>query len=76
MTHRPRRTAILIALTLLLLTQPVAAAPEGQMSWAVHVSLAPTSLDPAEISGTITSFTRISRSRSDDTEQTMNCRGL
>jgi peptide/nickel transport system substrate-binding protein len=38
-------------------TFPVSAAgPEGQMTWAVHTSLAPTWFDPAETSGTITSF--------------------
>jgi peptide/nickel transport system substrate-binding protein len=31
-------------------------APSGQMSWAVHVSLAPTWFDPAETSGIITPF--------------------
>ena len=35
---------------------PGAAAPEGQMTWAVHVSLAPTWFDPAETSGIITPF--------------------
>jgi len=42
---------------------PVAGAPEGradapagQMTWAVHVSLAPTWFDPAETSGIITPF--------------------
>src|SRR4029450_3806941 len=30
------------------------AAPEGQMTWAVHISLAPTWFDPAETSGIIT----------------------
>src|SRR5262245_738247 len=38
---------------------PLAAAPEvpaGQMTWAVHVSLAPTWFDPAETSGIITPF--------------------
>src|SRR5712692_8259073 len=37
-------------------TSPSAAAPEGQMTWAVHVSLAPTWFDPAETSGIITPF--------------------
>src|SRR4029453_5974777 len=32
------------------------AAPEGQMTWAVHISLAPTWFDPAETSGIITPF--------------------
>jgi len=35
---------------------PAAAAPEGQMTWGVHVSLAPTWFDPAETSGIITPF--------------------
>src|SRR5262249_43231825 len=30
--------------------------PTGQMTWAVHVSLAPTWFDPAETSGIITPF--------------------
>ena len=30
---------------------PASAAPEGQMTWAVHISLAPTWFDPAETSG-------------------------
>jgi peptide/nickel transport system substrate-binding protein len=33
-----------------------AAAPEGQMTWAVHISLAPTWFDPAETSGIITPY--------------------
>src|SRR5262245_10265894 len=32
------------------------AAPEGQMTWAAHISLAPTWFDPAETSGIITPF--------------------
>jgi peptide/nickel transport system substrate-binding protein len=35
---------------------PSSAAPEGQMTWAVHISLAPTWFDPAETSGIITPF--------------------
>ncbi|MBI1963124.1 MAG: ABC transporter substrate-binding protein, partial [Candidatus Rokubacteria bacterium] len=35
---------------------PAAAAPEGQLSWGVHVTLAPTWLDPAETPGIITPF--------------------
>src|SRR2546430_17029445 len=35
---------------------PSHAAPEGQMTWAVHFSLAPTWFDPAETSGIITPF--------------------
>jgi peptide/nickel transport system substrate-binding protein len=33
-----------------------AAGPEGQMTWGVHVSLAPTWFDPAETPGIITPF--------------------
>jgi len=38
------------------LTGRAAGAPEGQMTYAVHVSLAPTWFDPAETSGMITPF--------------------
>jgi ABC-type transport system substrate-binding protein len=43
---------------LLLLTSAVAgaAAPDGEMTWAVHVSLAPTWFDPAETPSVITPF--------------------
>lgn len=33
-----------------------AASPEGQLTWAVHVTLAPTWFDPAETSGIITPY--------------------
>ena len=48
-----------IALVLVLgLLAPTAApaAPEGQLTWAVHVSLAPSWFDPAETTGIITPF--------------------
>src|ERR1700757_4293692 len=32
------------------------AAPQGQLTWAVHISLAPTWFDPAETPGIITPF--------------------
>ena len=35
---------------------PAVAAPEGEMTWAVHVSLAPTWFDPAETASVITPF--------------------
>jgi len=35
---------------------PVAAAPEGQMTWGIHISLAPTWFDPAETPGIATPF--------------------
>jgi peptide/nickel transport system substrate-binding protein len=54
-----RRTAIaLFALTLLTCTPgPIkAASADGQLTWGVHVSLAPTWFDPAEMSGIITPY--------------------
>jgi len=47
--------ALLVA-ALLVPVVPAAAAPEGQMTWATHFSLAPTWFDPAETSGIITPF--------------------
>jgi peptide/nickel transport system substrate-binding protein len=35
---------------------PAAAAPEGALTWAVHITLAPTFFDPAETPGLITPF--------------------
>jgi peptide/nickel transport system substrate-binding protein len=52
-----RRLSVLFALVALVLAAaPAAAAPEGQMTWAVHVSLAPTWFDPAETPGIATPF--------------------
>ena len=53
------RSAILaLAVVGLLLrgASPAVAAPEGEMTWAVHVSLAPTWFDPAETPSVITPF--------------------
>src|SRR4051812_41349478 len=36
--------------------QAFAGGPQGQLTWAIHVSLAPTWFDPAETSGVITPF--------------------
>ena len=36
--------------------RPALAAPEGQMTWAVHVSIAPLWFDPAETPGIITPY--------------------
>jgi peptide/nickel transport system substrate-binding protein len=48
---------VVAALLLILAAQtPAAATPEGQMTWAVHFSLAPTFFDPAETPGIITPF--------------------
>ena len=53
---RPLRLAACALLTLLVLASPAAAAPEGAMTWGVHISLAPTWFDPAETQGIITPF--------------------
>jgi peptide/nickel transport system substrate-binding protein len=47
---------LLVALGVLVAAAPGAAAPEGQMTWAVHISLAPTWFDPAETPGIATPF--------------------
>src|SRR5436189_1031755 len=47
---------LLVLLISIVAVAPGAAAPEGQMTWAVHISLAPTWFDPAETSGIITPF--------------------
>ena len=55
MRHVRGLFASLLVLTLVALgPSPGAAAPEGQMTWAAHISLAPTWFDPAETSGIIT----------------------
>src|SRR3989442_7234023 len=41
---------------LLAVAAPAAAAPEGELTWGVHISLAPTWFDPAETLGIITPF--------------------
>src|SRR5438270_1494858 len=58
MTNRSwRLTAALFVLTLAAGgISPVAAAPEGQVTWGVHVSLAPSWFDPAETAGIVTPF--------------------
>jgi peptide/nickel transport system substrate-binding protein len=53
-----RVVALLIGLALILGSRAPAmgAAPEGELVWAVHTSLAPTWFDPAETPGIITPF--------------------
>jgi peptide/nickel transport system substrate-binding protein len=55
---RPRRSVIALALLIIWTTTavPAAAAPEGQVTWGVHISLAPTWFDPAETPGIVTPF--------------------
>ena len=51
-----RFVAALAILVLLLLMLPGLAAADDQLTWGVHVSLAPTWFDPAETSGIITPY--------------------
>src|SRR5882762_11225410 len=51
-----RRHSATLALVLLLVAAPAVAAPEGELTWAVHISLAPTWFDPAETPAVITPF--------------------
>ena len=53
---RGSRSVLLTLAILVLVAAPASAAPEGQLTWAVHVSLAPTWFDPAETSGIITPY--------------------
>jgi peptide/nickel transport system substrate-binding protein len=53
---RPRLTSLLIAVLALAASSSAVAAPEGQLTWAVHVGLAPTWFDPAETPGIATPF--------------------
>jgi peptide/nickel transport system substrate-binding protein len=57
MSTRSARLAVALVCVLLYGTVPPAvAAPEGEMRWAVHVSLASTWFDPAETASVITPF--------------------
>jgi peptide/nickel transport system substrate-binding protein len=50
------RTALFVVMILAAGTAQAAAAPEGQMTWGIHISLAPTWFDPAETTGIVTPF--------------------
>src|SRR5262245_33045675 len=57
--HCSRRHVIALLALALTVTTPGpsrAAKPEGQLTWGVHISLAPTWFDPAETPGMITPF--------------------
>src|SRR5438132_10769349 len=58
MTSRRALALTLLLLVLVLAAAPAKglAAPEGQLTWGVHVSLAPIWFDPADTSGIITPF--------------------
>jgi len=58
-TDTTRRYALALAVLALMVGVPGsarAAGPEGQLTWGVHISLAPTWFDPAETPGIITPF--------------------
>jgi len=55
-TDRVLFTTMLVVLISIIGASVGGAAPEGQMTWAVHISLAPTWFDPAETPGIITPF--------------------
>ena len=64
--RRPVRSTVASALLSLAVLvsagpRPAEAAPEGQLTWGVHISLAPTWFDPAETPGIITPFMVMSR---------------
>jgi peptide/nickel transport system substrate-binding protein len=48
--------SLFVLMLVILGPSPGGAAPEGQMTWGAHISLAPTWFDPAETSGIITPF--------------------
>ena len=49
--------AVLLSVLFVILTPASGvSAPDGQLTWGVHISLAPTWFDPAETSGIITPF--------------------
>ena len=49
-------TAVFILTIVACGIAPAAAAPEGQVTWGIHISLAPTWFDPAETTGIVTPF--------------------
>ena len=53
--RRAAASALLLLLALLFAT-PVAASPDGQLTWGVHITLAPRWFDPGEMEGLITPF--------------------
>jgi peptide/nickel transport system substrate-binding protein len=55
MRQRPLRTLAASLLVLVVCVAPAAAA-DGQLTWAVHITLAPTWFDPAETPGLITPY--------------------
>src|SRR5438046_857441 len=53
---RGNSMAVLVLMVLAGCVAEAAAAPEGQVTWGIHISLAPTWFDPAETTGIVTPF--------------------
>jgi peptide/nickel transport system substrate-binding protein len=53
---RNLRVVACVLVAVLAVAAPAAAAPEGQLTWGVHISLSPNWFDPAETQGIITPF--------------------
>ena len=51
-----RVVACAALIAVVAVAMPAAAAPEGQLTWGVHIALTPTWFDPAETQGLITPF--------------------
>jgi len=51
-----RSVTVLVLLISAAAAVPAAAAPDGQVTWGVHISLAPTWFDPAENPRIVTPF--------------------
>jgi len=49
-------TALVVLMILAVGVPPLAPAPAGQMTWGLHISIAPTWFDPAETTGIVTPF--------------------
>src|SRR5437764_14820310 len=52
----PTKAGLVVLSLLVVLAGPAAAAPEGTMTWGLHVTLASRWLDPAETEALITPF--------------------
>ena len=55
-THTTDRWGVLALMSVASAPALAAEAPEGQMTWALHFTLAPTLFEPAETAGLITPF--------------------
>jgi len=56
MTRFARALLVVLAIAVAGAPSSTVAAPEGQLTWGVHITLAPTYFDPAETPGLVTPF--------------------